>query len=196
MKRLQTEPQLPRSGNAALAAGALIQAVLGAVFVVAGLSKVVAPDYTEQFMAFVEGSAGARSFVIQTLVLSNLQLVAQLAQIHRADRRRGPPARRPGSSGAARFGSNRSPARLRAAGCTRQRRRCARTRNAVIEHLRTPGRSAAERRSGPRLRVSYRHRAAACSLGGRRRVAGARALPCLALDHAASRSGVTTAVAR
>jgi len=31
-------------------------------------------------MAFVEGSAGARSFVTQRLVLSNLQLVAQLAK--------------------------------------------------------------------------------------------------------------------
>jgi hypothetical protein len=84
MSRSPTEPRLPRSGNAALAAGALIQAALGAVFVVAGLSKVVAPDYTEQFRAFVQDSAGARSgplsAVVQALVVPHIDLVAQLAR--------------------------------------------------------------------------------------------------------------------
>ena len=79
MKRIRTEPRLPKSGNAALAAGALIQAALGAVFVIAGISKVVAPDYTEQFKAFVEGSAGAPSFLVQ-LTMRDVQLAAQLAR--------------------------------------------------------------------------------------------------------------------
>jgi hypothetical protein len=84
MNRIRTAPRLPRSGNAALAAGALIQAALGAVFVVAGLSKVVAPNYTEQFRAFVQGSAGASSgplaSLVQALVVPNLDAVAQLAR--------------------------------------------------------------------------------------------------------------------
>lgn len=84
MNRSRTQPRLPRSGNAALAAGALIQAALGAVFVVAGLSKVVAPDYTEQFRAFVQGSAGASSgplaALVQALVVPHLEVVAELAR--------------------------------------------------------------------------------------------------------------------
>jgi uncharacterized protein YjeT (DUF2065 family) len=59
MSRIRPEPRLPRSGHAALAAGALVQAALGAVFVLAGLSKVVAPDDAEPFRGFVRGSAGA-----------------------------------------------------------------------------------------------------------------------------------------
>jgi hypothetical protein len=77
-------PRLPRSGNAALAAGALVQAALGAVFVFAGLGKVVAPDYVEQFRAFVQGSAGANdgplSPLVQALVVPHLGVVAQLAR--------------------------------------------------------------------------------------------------------------------
>ena len=42
-------PRLPRSGNAALASGALIQALLGAEFVLAGLSKAIDPDFVTQF---------------------------------------------------------------------------------------------------------------------------------------------------
>jgi hypothetical protein len=84
MNRIRTAPRLPRSGSAALAAGALIQAALGAVFVVAGLSKVVAPDYAEQFLAFVLGSAGASggplSPLIHWLVVPNADVVAQLAR--------------------------------------------------------------------------------------------------------------------
>ena len=61
MNRIRTAPRLPRSGHAALAAGALIQAALGAVFLLAGLGKVVAPDYPQQFRDFVQGSAGANA---------------------------------------------------------------------------------------------------------------------------------------
>ena len=84
MSHIRTATRLPRSGNAALAAGALIQAALGAEFVFAGLSKVVDPDYTQQFRAFVQGSAGATSGplapLIRTLVVPNIDLVAQLSR--------------------------------------------------------------------------------------------------------------------
>jgi hypothetical protein len=85
MSRRRAEPRLPRSGNAALVAGALIQAALGAEFVLAGLGKVVAPDYTEQFRDFVQGSAGASSgplsLLVQALVVPHLDVVAHLARI-------------------------------------------------------------------------------------------------------------------
>ena len=84
MNRIRSEPRLPRSGNAALAAGALIQAVLGGVFVIAGLSKLVAANYTQQFRVFVQGSEGASSgplsIVVQVLVVPNLDVVANLAR--------------------------------------------------------------------------------------------------------------------
>ena len=84
MSHIRTATRLPRSGNAALAAGALIQAALGAVFVVVGLSKVIAPNYTQQFRAFVQGSAGATSGplapLIHAVVAPNIDLVAQLAR--------------------------------------------------------------------------------------------------------------------
>jgi hypothetical protein len=84
MSRIRTETRLPRSGNAALAAGALIQAALGVEFLLAGLSKVVAPDYTQQFRDFVQGSAGANDGplapLVQTLVVPHIDVIAQLAR--------------------------------------------------------------------------------------------------------------------
>jgi hypothetical protein len=88
MNRIRTATRLPRrlpkSGNAALAAGALIQAALGVEFLLAGLGKVVAPDYTRQFRDFVQGSAGANDGplapIVQTLVVPHLDVVAQLAR--------------------------------------------------------------------------------------------------------------------
>ena len=84
LSRIRTQPRLPRSGNAALAAGALIQAALGAVFLLGGLSKVVAPDYAQQFRAFVQGSAGTTdgplSPLVQALVVPNVDVVAELAR--------------------------------------------------------------------------------------------------------------------
>src|ERR1700736_4087169 len=76
--------RLPRSGNAALAAGALIQAALGVEFLLAGLSKFADAEFTTQFKGFVEGSPGAKSGilapVIQTLVVPNVTLAADLAK--------------------------------------------------------------------------------------------------------------------
>ena len=84
MSHIRTATRLPRSGNAALAAGALIQAALGVEFVFAGLGKIVAPDYTQQFRDFIEDSAGATSGplapLVHTLIAPNLDLVAQLAR--------------------------------------------------------------------------------------------------------------------
>src|SRR5437588_1472624 len=76
--------RVPLSGNAALAAGALIQAALGVEFIFAGLSKAVDPDYAQQFSSFVSGSPGSTSgplaLAIQTLVLPNIDLVGQVAK--------------------------------------------------------------------------------------------------------------------
>ena len=78
-------PRLPRSGHAALAAGALVQASLGAEFVLAGLSKVVDPDFIPQFTAFVQGSPAATSGplagLLTGLVLPHSALVARLSEV-------------------------------------------------------------------------------------------------------------------
>ena len=84
MYPIEHSARLPRSGNAALAAGALIQAALGAEFLLAGLSKFADAEFTTQFKGFVENSPGARSGVlapiIQTLVVPNLSLAADLTR--------------------------------------------------------------------------------------------------------------------
>jgi hypothetical protein len=84
MTYIRTREHLPGSGNAALAAGALIQAALGVEFVLAGLTKLMAPDYTQQFRDFVQFSSGANSGslapVVHTLVVPNLDVFAQLAR--------------------------------------------------------------------------------------------------------------------
>src|SRR5437764_1056152 len=84
MPRLATSARLPRSGNAALASGALIQAVVGVEFVLAGLNKFIDPDFTMQFKGFVTNSPGATSGALaplfQTLVAPNAALVAELAR--------------------------------------------------------------------------------------------------------------------
>src|ERR1051326_8549330 len=77
--------RLPRSGNAALAAGALVQAAIGAEFVLAGLGKAVDAEFVPQFRSFVQASPAARgagplATLIQALVLPNADLVAQLAR--------------------------------------------------------------------------------------------------------------------
>jgi hypothetical protein len=76
--------RLPKSGHAALAAGALIQAALGLQFTFAGLNKAFNPDYAQQFRGFVQASPGATNGplagLMQTLVLPNIDLAAQLAK--------------------------------------------------------------------------------------------------------------------
>jgi hypothetical protein len=84
MNALQTTPRLPRSGNAALAAGALIQAALGLEFILAGLSKIVDANFVAQFKTYVENSPGSTHGVlapiIQTLVVPNVAIAANLAR--------------------------------------------------------------------------------------------------------------------
>jgi hypothetical protein len=76
--------RLPRSGNAALTAGAFIQAALGVEFLLAGLSKAIDAEYAVQFKGFVEGSPGSKSGLlsstIQLLVVPNVAAVAHLAK--------------------------------------------------------------------------------------------------------------------
>jgi hypothetical protein len=76
--------RLPRSGNAALGNAALIQAVVGAEFVLAGVNKFVDAEYVTQFRGFVQASPGARggplSGLIEHLVLPHLDTVAQLSR--------------------------------------------------------------------------------------------------------------------
>jgi hypothetical protein len=71
------------SGNAALAAGALIQLALGIEFVLAGLNKLLDPDFAAQFEQFVAASPAAHSGVlapvVQWLVLEHAPSAAQLA---------------------------------------------------------------------------------------------------------------------
>ena len=81
---LRTAQRIPRSGNAALAAGALIQAALGVEFLLAGLSKFADAEFTTQFKGFVEASPGAKTGVlapiIQTLVVPHITIAADLAK--------------------------------------------------------------------------------------------------------------------
>jgi len=85
MRSVHTTARLPQSGNAALAAGALIQAALGLEFVFAGLNKTVNPNYLDQFSGFVQNSPAATSGplapLLQALVLPNLELAATLARL-------------------------------------------------------------------------------------------------------------------
>lgn len=84
MRTALISARLPRSGNAALASGALIQAAVGLEFVLAGLNKVVDADYPAQFRSYVEASPGATSGplagVFQTLVVPNADVMAQLSR--------------------------------------------------------------------------------------------------------------------
>ena len=76
--------RLPRSGSAALAAAALVQAVLGIEFVLTGLSKVADTRYLTHFQAFIAASPGAHrgpiAPLIQAVVVPHLAIAAELAK--------------------------------------------------------------------------------------------------------------------
>jgi len=76
--------RLPVSGNAALAAGALIQAALSIEFLLAGLSKAADPDFAAQFKSFVESSPGSRDGILaalmQSLIAPYITLAADLVK--------------------------------------------------------------------------------------------------------------------
>lgn len=79
-----SDRRLPKSGNAALVAGALIQAVLGIEFLLTGLSKVADIHYQTHFRSFVMASPGAHQGaiapLIQSFVLPHLAVAAQVAK--------------------------------------------------------------------------------------------------------------------
>ena len=83
MHNTLTTERLPRSGNTALASGALIQAVIGLEFLFAGLNKVINPDYLAQFRGYVGTSPGATSGplagVFQLLVVANSDVMARVS---------------------------------------------------------------------------------------------------------------------
>ena len=83
MATLETR-NLPRSGSSALLAGALVQAVLGAEFVLGGLNKLADPQYVAHFRDFVSGSAsmvgGPLDALLRWLVLPNVTPMAELAR--------------------------------------------------------------------------------------------------------------------
>jgi len=76
---------IPRSGSSALAAGALVQAILGGEFVLAGLNKLADPQYVTHFREFVAGSValvgGPVAWLLRSLVLPNAAVAAQLARV-------------------------------------------------------------------------------------------------------------------
>jgi hypothetical protein len=76
--------RVPRSGSSALAAGALVQAILGGEFVLAGLNKLADPQYVAHFHEFVAGSVGLvggpLAWLLRSLVLPNVTVAAQLAR--------------------------------------------------------------------------------------------------------------------
>ena len=78
-----TTERLPRSGNTALASAALIQAVIGVEFLLAGLNKVIDPDYLTHFRGYVGASPGATSGplagVFQFVVLANSDMMARVS---------------------------------------------------------------------------------------------------------------------
>jgi len=77
--------RLPLSGNAALWASALIQAVIGIEFTLSSLNKLADPHYVVDFAAFVRSTPGAISGVlsslIQALVLPNIAIFARLIEV-------------------------------------------------------------------------------------------------------------------
>ena len=77
-----SSPRLPLSGNAALAAGALIQVAVGLEFLLAGASKLVDAQFAEHFATFVAASPGAQvgplAPIVQALVLPHAWVAARL----------------------------------------------------------------------------------------------------------------------
>lgn len=79
-----TRHRIPASGNAGLAASALIQAALGLEFFLSGLNKFADPNFVQNFRAFVEASPGTRTGLlapfIHTIVQPNIAFFANLTK--------------------------------------------------------------------------------------------------------------------
>jgi len=76
--------RIPASGNAALAASALIQAALGLEFSLSGLNKFADPNFVQHFNVFVRSSPGTYTGLlaplIQKLVLPNIAIFASITK--------------------------------------------------------------------------------------------------------------------
>jgi hypothetical protein len=76
--------RLPLSGNTALSASALMQAVLGVEFVLSSLNKFADRTYVGDFAAFVRATPGAMTGIlaplVQRLVLANTTIFARLIE--------------------------------------------------------------------------------------------------------------------
>lgn len=76
--------RLPRSGNVALAASALIQTVLGIEFVLSGLNKLADTRYAAHFRDFVQASPGSHAGIlaplVRALILPHPAIAAELAR--------------------------------------------------------------------------------------------------------------------
>ena len=81
MRNVGTSARLPLSGNAALAAGALVQLALGTEFALAGLSKLLDPDFAIQLEQFVAGSPAAHSGILAPLLQDVVLPHASIAAI-------------------------------------------------------------------------------------------------------------------
>jgi hypothetical protein len=83
MGSVGTSGRLPLSGNAALASGALVQLALGVEFTLAGLAKLLDPDFPGQLEQFVAASPAAHGGVLapllQGVLLPHASIAAQLA---------------------------------------------------------------------------------------------------------------------
>ena len=77
--------RLPASGNTALGASALIQAVLGVEYTLSGLNKLAEPHYVADFNVYVRSTPGAThgilSSLVQTLVLPHIGVFARLIEV-------------------------------------------------------------------------------------------------------------------
>ena len=77
--------RLPVSGNAGLAASALIQAALGFEFLLSGLNKVADGTFVRNFRLFVDSSPGTHSGLLRPLVQGviqpNIALFAELTRV-------------------------------------------------------------------------------------------------------------------
>jgi hypothetical protein len=68
MAYAHSDERLPRSGSAAPAACALMQAVLGVEFLLGGINKLVTPDYVSHFKDFVATRVGSQTGILAPLV--------------------------------------------------------------------------------------------------------------------------------
>ena len=79
-----TARTLPASGNAALAASAIVQGALGIEFALSGLNKLADPNYVANFTSFVSANPGATSgplsWLVKSVVLTNAALASTLLE--------------------------------------------------------------------------------------------------------------------